>query len=341
MIIYYITILALLVIGFIYSDNRISDGVKRLMVILSSVLLVMIFGFRHEVGPDWFSYERSFLIHIESVFDFTTFEVGYKYLNIISGFFGFGIHGVNFFIIFILVCSVFYAARKVGVNPFYLFAIVAPYHLIMSGMNLNRQALALSFFLLSISFLIRNKNNHYLLLIVIGSLFHMSAIIFAPLYFIGARKRFIVLIFLLIALPLTVIIFLQYSHYLDSSYKNSGVFLRLGFLLVASLLIFLSLSQVRQHESIVRRLCYFTLFSAISLSFLSLINDTIVDRVVYYLILLSALLVLYLNKDRSASLKSCGPTILFLTSISAFTIWVAYSHLIYYYHFKSYLLVTS
>src|SRR5690606_33607567 len=99
-------------------------------------------------------------------------EVGYKIINVLSYYAGWGISGVIFISTLIMVVFTFWGASSAGLNPFYFFASVAPYHFVMAGMNLTTQSIALGIAVLAFSRLVSGRLYSYCAWVIVASLFH-------------------------------------------------------------------------------------------------------------------------------------------------------------------------
>lgn len=158
-------------------------------VIFAIVLFSVIFGMRYNVGVDHISYLKDYeelkLYHIS---DQRT-ELGF---NIISEIFsGLSLHYAFFFsfLAFLQIFFLFLTFRNYrDVLPFvvltFMFGCV-----FLSFMNAMRQEIAFCIFMFSLEFIRSKKILPYLLLITLAFLFHKSAILLYPLYFIFQHKE--------------------------------------------------------------------------------------------------------------------------------------------------------
>ena len=80
-------------------------------------------------------------------------------------------------------------------EPFLANFIAFPFLIVVAFMGYTKQALAFSFFLLALSYLLKSRTNIYILLVIIGSLFHISVIlmlIFVLPFIITSYNRFFI-----------------------------------------------------------------------------------------------------------------------------------------------------
>lgn len=341
---YYVTILIFIFIGVTYKNLPFKNDFKIFLYFLFCILFTFYFGLRTEVGVDWFNYIRVFNDHATDAYFLDTIEIGYKSLNVTVNYFGGDITYVVFITTFLFIFFTLLAAIKVGVNPFLFFAIIAPYHFVMSGMNYTRQAVALSIALYAFACLITHQKSRFIVFTVIATFFHSSAIAFLPLAFLNSKKRYILLAS---ALSLPILLFgvmRDYSMYLNSQIESSGVYLRVVFLIVPMFITYNSLKLINLYESnYIKRIGFLTMFYFPICCFVILLSSTLADRISYYFIIFSTLFVCKIKNDFSSYASSkwvlrYSEVTLFLTSIMAFIIWTLFSSFIKAYEFKNLIL---
>lgn len=116
-------------------------------------------------------------------------EVGYSALNMLSG----AVFGLPYYIFFGIITALtwgIYIAssyRYQFLLPWMLFFTVSSGFLFWSFSGI-RQSLAIMIFFYSIRFIIERKFLYYIVTISIASLFHLSALLLFPLYFLSSIK---------------------------------------------------------------------------------------------------------------------------------------------------------
>ena len=339
MSIYYITILYCLLYGIAYQQS--SDCVKKILNILFVLSFMVVFGFRYQVGVDWFNYIEVYNRHVNSTVLFDTPELGYKTINLLAHYVDKGIVTTILLSTLLFILFSVYGISRLKLNPYYFFALVSAYHFVMSGMNFTRQAIALSVMLMAFGFLIKKRRRRFLLLTLFAGFFHTSAWCFFPLIFIGGKLRYIFLAITAIV-PLLVYQMLDvYSQYLDTEMDNAGLYLRALFLLPCAFFVFLNFKKFKS-DVVIKRLMLLVILSFPFVVVVSKLSSTIADRFSYYFILLGALLVYYqfyrLGGWQVKKLNRYGPITLFLVNMIALITWHMYSGYIPSYMFDSYLL---
>ena len=342
MTIYYLTFLVLFIVGFIYEHLQLKKGVEVFFIGITLLLMQLVYGLRYEVGVDWFNYIDVYKRHVGNAWSFSTPELAYKYLNVFSDMLGTGIFGVVFVSTFLMLVFSFAAPYRLRINPFYFMALIAPYHLVVSGVNLTRQSVAMSVFIFAITYLIQKKKLHYAMWVIFASMFHFSAILMLAFLFIDFKKRHLLPPLLFIFIPLLAIALKFYGQYLDSDMENAGLILRVGFLFPAAFLILAHKKKWIQMDLIRYRLCLVVVLIGPALLAASLLSSTMADRFSYYFILLAALLIMEQvtkAKRRSYDLMTYASPLLFITAIVAFIVWHIGSKYIVNYEFQSLLFV--
>ncbi|MCG9606869.1 EpsG family protein [Vibrio alginolyticus] len=346
MAVYYLTIFSFLGLGMLYERWAIdNDSTKNnVLVILSLFLLILVYGFRYEVGEDWFSYINVYNRSVVDIWEFDTIELGYKYVNVFASLTTDAIWTV------ILICTTlffiftFVPLIKNNLNPYYFFAMVAPYHLVMSGVNFTRQAVALSIFLLAFSYILNGSKKKFSFFLVIASSFHVSAICFFPLYCVDWKKRYLGFAALS---PLPLIYYLvtnDYEQYVNSEVENAGFLLRSLYLLAPAFFTWTYYMAAKYKENyfnvIETRLVYMSVLCFPLLIFVSLISTTMADRFSYYFILSSTFTWFFICKKVPYSLafKVFSNVLIFLSSFLAFIVWCLFSSYAESYSFDSYLM---
>lgn len=218
--IYFATIIVLFLFSLFQKFDPPESDLKFLKVV-SFIILVILGGFRYEVGADWFSYEKLYysLQGISNVFSareeklFTMFSFACRQLVNSYSFFIFCL----FFLSFSIKFNVF---NKYSPDIFLSLIIYFFTILLIYDLNGVRQGIATSFILLSISPVLNRQLPKFLLFILIASFFHVSAVIFLPFYWLAhiklSLKQITVISFLMVLLSIPVRSFIEHSKYFEA-----------------------------------------------------------------------------------------------------------------------------
>lgn len=203
--IYWVNFMLIIVYGCIYKvamdltrQRQMADGaldvdeagqirlIRHLFVGAVTLQLVLLLALRGvSVGVDLDGYLYSYRMFESWHFiESNRFEVGYKYLNYVLQQLRMS---EQLFIGLVALLTLWPIGRMIGrysampVVSFLLFIACNFYSFTFSGL---RQAIAFSLIVWSFDFILRRKLSMFLLLVAIGALFHQSALVFLPAYWI-------------------------------------------------------------------------------------------------------------------------------------------------------------
>ena len=218
------------------------------------ILLVLIIGFRFEVGTDWGTYLNIYKYSIRfdylNIFTQKEIDPGYLFVNKLSSSFGFGIYGVNIIsgLLFLIGIYKFCSFQK---NPWLALTISIPFLIITVGMGYTRQSAALGLMFYALIGLYNNKYFLFIFLILVASTFHDTAILYLSLLVFTLKKSnlkkfiyfsififiFLIITFLFLNIDEELYTRLNYYYrvYIKNLYISSGALPRLTILFVASL----------------------------------------------------------------------------------------------------------
>lgn len=165
---------------------------------LSFLVIFLFLALRYDFGNDYMTYYNYFShVHDSPLNDLLNFrdyryfgfmEIGFTFLNKLFP---------SFYLMIVILalfsCYTYYSIINLYVAPnlkwlsVFLF-LFAP-GLMLTQSTAIRQSIAICIFLLSVRFLINRNIWKYILLICIGGLFHRSAFILLPMYFIANTNK--------------------------------------------------------------------------------------------------------------------------------------------------------
>ncbi len=197
---FYFLIFAILVIFSFFEINR-KTSIKPYSGSYVFIFLIfwLVAGLRYETGVDWPGYmlffnqskglEDLFMNGTIMSYDYgSQFEFGYFLLNSLLKTFVNNVQWLFFFVALITNLMLFKSVKKYSTHislSLLLYFCTVYFILDMSGI---RQAIALNLFLLSIEHIVNKNFFKYLLVILLASSFHISALILLPLYFILSKE---------------------------------------------------------------------------------------------------------------------------------------------------------
>lgn len=318
--------------------NIISLFINRNSFILIWVFLTLIAGLRYNVGTDYITYDAIFsdVLDVNVTDTYLWIEPGYLALiNFVDI-----INGTNQLVLFIIASlSMYYyynAFKYFNNSKLYLilsllFFIAILYFPII---NISRQMLAVSIFFFAIKYIIQKQFIKYLLFILLAAMFHKTAIILIPMYWLlnikyskfGLIIFFIISILILILNPIQLLINIiisnelpYYNYFEYKTIVNNE--LLLNFLTMLKLSIFIPLLSLIDRNQPKYNLIFNGILFFIILKML-ILNIEILNRLLFYFkpILIVFIIVSILNLSKKVnSLKHILIFSLLIASLIYFT----------------------
>ena len=163
-----------------------AKGKKQRYIEFIAVVIVVLFqGLRWENGTDWDSYLR-----IWEIYDSPTFigemEIGFIFLTSLNHWF---INHYTFHLcIMAIICIIPVSIINYKYSPYPLFSLFIWYVCNFAHIFNVRQTIAISIIFCTIPFILKRRRNKYILLIILATLFHKTAIIALPIYWLWNIK---------------------------------------------------------------------------------------------------------------------------------------------------------
>ncbi|GEL15468.1 EpsG family protein [Pediococcus cellicola] len=170
------------------------ENLRQILLFLVFLILLFILGFRnYTVGSDTPTYVNlynsigTFPIHWSDFFS-SRFEIGFlKYLSFLHLF------STNYVIMlftsaFIFLFCWFWSIKKLSTNIFLSFAIFFGLRIFTFAMTNLRQTLAMGLVLVSYLLFVKGKKFLAVIMVIIATTFHISAIVFLLYYLISSVK---------------------------------------------------------------------------------------------------------------------------------------------------------
>ncbi|SFL02293.1 EpsG family protein [Pseudovibrio ascidiaceicola] len=283
--------------GVVYSGSMLSVFDRRTSVVSWAMLasfavaLSVFIGFRFEVGKDWIQYNYIFKLITELPFiqamAFT--DAGYGFLNWLSHQMGLGITGVFFFCAVVLVVGLVMFAALTP-YPWLAVAVAMPHIVTIMAMDHVRQTTALGFILIGLAFLARDRVWTFVVCILMGALFHRTAIMCLIFWLVLAQKNRILLYPAILAICALLIEFLLADRigvyvlrYVETSAGSRGALIRLlfnalpaaGFLIIRK-----NVKLPQKFDKVMNLMAWIAVFSLLLLPMLP--SAVIVDRIGKY-----------------------------------------------------------
>lgn len=191
----------LIFLGLLSIYDSFSNKIKERKHLIFYILLYLIFfdGLRFETGTDWKSYYNYFYYGTAE----EIYEIGFKqFIYVIK------LLTNNYSIFLLIYSSIYYyfvffkLSQK---NNYNIITIFLLYSSLTPMLGAMRQFLALSIIVYSINYIFKKKFYKFILCILIASLFHSSAWLFLPAYYLNKKlsiKK--IILFLLLSIIIRV-----------------------------------------------------------------------------------------------------------------------------------------
>lgn len=270
-------------------DRRFSPG-----LVLGMLAILVMVGLRDRVGVDWENYVEmmGFAAKRDAIDTLKYADPAYQLLNWIAYHAGAGLWLVN------LVCAALFTwglARFAFNQPFPWLAmlIAIPYLVIVVAMNYSRQAVAIGFVMAGFACLTRGGFFwRFGLYVVLGSLFHTSALLVLPMALIGQKRgrlQQLTLIpagaYLLYTGLLSERIDKYVSDYVSKALESQGAAIRVAMCALPAVVFLLFRSKLRFEPDEATLWRNFSL-AALALGVLLFVlpSSTAVDRIALYIL---------------------------------------------------------
>jgi EpsG-like putative glucosyltransferase len=165
-------------------------GNQRLAWFFLLALLSLFIGLRYQVGGDWGNYLRHFdsMRYIRFADALSLGDPAYYVINWILADAGLSIAWVNL-LCATIVCFGVHAFCRNQPLPWLALTVAIPYLLIVVSMGYTRQATALGLALIGLTALAKDNNRQFVFWVLLGALFHKSAVLLLPIAALAATKN--------------------------------------------------------------------------------------------------------------------------------------------------------
>jgi len=279
---------------------------NRVFIISAILLLVVIAGFRFEVGTDYLSYASMF----DSILDGTAHnvwlnkEAGFIWSINVIGNAGFGFQLLCFFYSALTIYLLYLSARFFSFDSRVMLGMILlvfiPFFYFYS-LNSIRQSLSVALFLFSIRYLYHKNFLKYAAVLFIAGLFHKSAYLMFPMYWLfrvpTSRSILLLMVFSVVLLSLPEIRGLifkiigmlsgSYSVYFqyESLMNKTSFFGRLNTYIICVFFILLCLSfimkQSLRKKSLLKSILFSSFFAFVIVRLIAL-DLSVINRIAIY-----------------------------------------------------------
>lgn len=242
MSVYYI--LMALIIGLAYPLCIRKPSTKKNIIYVSIIFgyMFLMSVFRYGIGNDFFHYRTFFYnycsgdTNLAERFLNSHFEPGYTAIMEIARLLGGDYFVLTLIMSLLILLPAAFIIAKYSKIPWLSCWLYLTVTFFYNSLNFTRQSLAVSVILLSWKFIKEKKHWAVILIALAASLFHMSALVFIPIYLLSLIKPSVKMYGIIGAAAVTVYIFSQtilefvlgkflssYAHYLDTVFLKVGL----------------------------------------------------------------------------------------------------------------------
>ena len=157
---------------------------KHMLFVFSIILLIGFLGLRGFIGWDWWAYYPSYN-NLPNGFNY---EIGYEIWSNIFYKIGLSYHHFTFINTVADILILAYVLKKYSKYPIFSMFLFLAVQGLSFEVDLLRNAKAVLLFIISIQFIKERKIIPFLILNILGMTFHMSSVIYLPMYFILNRN---------------------------------------------------------------------------------------------------------------------------------------------------------
>lgn len=157
---------------------------KHMLFVFSIILLIGFLGLRGFIGWDWWAYYPSYN-NLPGGFNY---EIGYEIWSNIFYKIGLSYHHFTFINTVVDILILAYILKKYSKYPIFSMVLFLAVQGLSFEVDLLRNAKAVLLFIISIQFIKERKIIPFLILNILGMTFHISSIIYLPMYFILNRN---------------------------------------------------------------------------------------------------------------------------------------------------------
>ncbi len=299
-------------------------------------ILVLMIGFRHEVGGDWDAYLNMLATYIDpdkNMRHYASQDPAFILFNWLAAQTGLGIYLLNLLsaIVFSWGLVVFCRAQP---RPWLALVVAVPYLITVVAMGYTRQGAAIGVAMIGMATLGQGSVWRYMCWVVLAAMFHKAALILVPLaVIINTKHRVFTLLWVGLAGVILFVIFLQDNMnfwlrgYSDARMQSSGASVRVLMNVVPAvlLLVFRKRFQLSPRE----RSFWTWMALGVGLLFVGLNvlpSNTVVDRLALFWIPLQLFV---LSRLPNALGRRYGRNVLWVLAVVGYSALVNFIWLVY------------
>lgn len=206
---------------------------KHIYIVLSFIIALLPIAFRYGIGTDYFYTYYPYFQLIgkgQRYFDEIGFNILNKVIYVLTGDFRVLIAVTSFIFLYFMYKGIIKNSKDLVFSILMLFIGQAYFY----SMNMIRQSIAISIIFFAVAFLKENKKIKYIVVCMLASTIHVSALLMIPLVFINNldlrnKTKICILMLIMFMNPIiknllnSIIMETKYAWYYSSIYTNDSV----------------------------------------------------------------------------------------------------------------------
>lgn len=181
-----------LVFGVFIINAFMNDKSTKHMNLVVYVFFILLFSLRNSIGTDWVAYKDYFDNFSTSVIEVYKFEIGYELLNSVTHWL-FTSFWTLVFVVGIFNGVLFWKATSKHTKNIGIVMLLSLYYIFYPSLEAFRQSICLILFYYSLEYIEKDEKK-YLLINLIGLLFHRSVLIALIFYAFNKNNKLRILI---------------------------------------------------------------------------------------------------------------------------------------------------
>ena len=275
----------------VLSRRRLIGSEQRLLWWFTAAFFTVMIGLRFEVGGDWYTYaDQMRAVATSDLSGALKYgDPGYYGISWLVARLGGGIYVVNLLCGAMVMAGVVIFARAQP-RPWMALLVAVPYLIMVVAMGYTRQSVALGFALIGLVALGRQRIKAFVTWVLIGALFHRSAVMLLPIAALAAsRNRVWNMVWVAVVAATAAALLVGkdsetlWANYVVADYQSEGGLIRVVMNAVPSLLILMFRRRLILDEA-ERKLWVWMALLSLACIPLVITSSTAVDRVALYFI---------------------------------------------------------
>jgi hypothetical protein len=301
---------------------------------IATIALILIIGLRYQVGGDWLPYLMRF--HVASGATLTDAvkiyrDPSYWYFNWLFANAGLGVWSLN------LLCAVISVSGVVAIalrqpQPWVALAVAVPYILVVVCMGYTRQSAAFGLVCWALLAVQDRRTLRFLILVVVATTFHKSAVVAMPLYLFTLRRikfrhwvLLATMLFAIVAVLITETIESQWQNYVEKQMESEGALFRVAMNFPPAIILLLWRKKLGLQDHRSRHWYWIAWIALISIIFVNLAS-TVVDRLGLYLLPLQMIVFAHAYRlFKEQIFRSITPIIVLMLYGAVLFVWLNYA----------------